>query len=95
MRKRKSDAGGWRSLRLTAVQRRPHPSRHFPDLNFNQMVLKAVFTGVPVSRIVGLAARASSDLARMAEAYASERRAAGRPVPSDVGHIRDLARSTA
>ena len=62
----------------------PYPARYFPEHNFNQMVLKAFFTGVAVQRIEGLAARRSPELVRMAEAYASERRAAGRPVPADL-----------
>ena len=33
----------------------PYPSRYFPEHNFNQMVLKAFFTGVAVKRIEGLA----------------------------------------
>lgn len=63
------------------------PSRHFPDLGFNQMVLKAIFIEVPVERIEGLDARVTPELARMAASYASERRAAGRPVPEDVDLI--------
>jgi hypothetical protein len=62
----------------------PYPARHFPEHNFNQMVLKSFFTGTPVQRIEGLATRRSPELARMAEAYASERRAAGRTVPADL-----------
>lgn len=62
----------------------PYPPRHFPEHNFNQMVLKSFFTGVAVQRIEGLAARRTPELMRMAEAYASERRAAGRPVPADL-----------
>jgi hypothetical protein len=62
----------------------PYPMRFFPEHNFNQMVLKSFFTGVAVKRIEGLAARRSAELVRMAEAYASERRAAGRPVPPDL-----------
>ena len=62
----------------------PYPMRHFPEHNFNQMVLKSFFTGVAVQRIEGLAARRSPELVRMAEAYASERRAAGRSVPADL-----------
>jgi hypothetical protein len=65
----------------------PYPSRYFPELNFNQMVLKAIFTGASVDRIVGLYDRITPDLVRMVEAYASERRAAGRPVPDDVDKI--------
>jgi len=48
-------------------------------------VLKALFIGVALSRIVGLDRRRGAELARMAAVYAAERRAAGRPVPSDIG----------
>jgi hypothetical protein len=65
----------------------PFPAAHFPELNFNQLVMKAVFIEAPVGRIEGLAARRTPELVRMAEDYASERRAAGRPVPADVGLI--------
>jgi hypothetical protein len=63
----------------------PYPSTCFPDLNFNQMVLKALFTGVALARIVGLSDRVTPELTRMADDYASERRAAGRTVPADIG----------
>jgi hypothetical protein len=63
----------------------PYPARHFPERNFNQMVLKALFNRVALSRIVGLAGRLNPDLTRMAADYAAERRAAGRDVPSDIG----------
>lgn len=62
----------------------PYPARHFPDRNFNQMVLKAMFNGVALARIHGLPARANRDLARMATDYAAERRAAGRSIPPDL-----------
>jgi hypothetical protein len=62
----------------------PFPARWFPEPNFNQLVLKAFFVGVPVRRIEGLASRRGPELVRMALAYASERRAAGRSVPSDL-----------
>ena len=62
----------------------PYPAQHFPQHAFNQMVLKAVFTGVAVGRISGLESRLDRDLARMAADYAQERRAAGRPVPPDL-----------
>jgi hypothetical protein len=63
----------------------PYPAQHFPERNFNQMVLKALFNGVALSRVVGLASRLNADLTRMAGDYADERRAAGRAVPSDIG----------
>lgn len=69
----------------------PYAARYFPDHNFNQLVLKAFFTGVPVARIHGLEQRRSPELARMAQDYASERRAAGRPVPPDL-HLVEGAR---
>jgi hypothetical protein len=65
----------------------PYPERHFPELEFNQMVIKAIFLEVPVSRIEGLGRRNGPELRRMAKDYASERRAAGRPIPSDVDLI--------
>jgi hypothetical protein len=62
----------------------PLPADEFPDLNFNQLVLKALFNGVALSRIVGLSRRLGPELARMAADYAAERRAAGRSVPADI-----------
>jgi hypothetical protein len=65
----------------------PYPALHFPELNFNQMVLKALFTGVALARILGLEGRVTPELSRMAADYASERRAAGRSVPPDIGTL--------
>jgi hypothetical protein len=65
----------------------PFPAAHFPDLNYNQLVMKAVFIEAAVARIEGLAARRNPELLRMAHDYASERRAASRPVPADVALI--------
>src|SRR5258706_2370923 len=62
----------------------PYPGRYFPDLNFNQLVLKAMFNGISLARIVGLNGRSNSELSRMALDYAAERRAAGRSVPADL-----------
>jgi hypothetical protein len=65
----------------------PLPAARFPEPSFNQMVLKAVFTGLALGRIIGLDARRTPELARMAGDYASERRAAGRPVPADLARL--------
>jgi hypothetical protein len=62
----------------------PFPADRFPDSNMNQMVLKAMFNGVALARIVRLGERAGPELARMAADYAAERRAAGRSVPADI-----------
>jgi hypothetical protein len=59
------------------------PARWLPAHAFDQMVLKALFLGVPLGRVDGLASRTTPELVRMVEAFASERRAAGRPVPED------------
>lgn len=65
----------------------PLPAASFSDASFNQMVLKAIFMGVPVTGIVDLQRRATPELARMVQGYASERQAAGRSVPADVDHV--------
>ncbi len=65
----------------------PYPATYFPELNFNQMVLKALFLGVAVERIAGLEQRVTLDLQRMAMDYASERQAAGRSIPGDVRRL--------
>jgi len=62
----------------------PYPARYFPELNFNQMVLKALFNNVALERIVGLGGRLNPELSRMADDYAAEREAAGRAVPVDL-----------
>lgn len=71
----------------------PYPVRHFPDLYWNQMILKAVFTDVPLGRVAGLAGRRSADLARMAADYARERESAGRSVPADLARLTSPHRS--
>ncbi|HEX9298118.1 MAG TPA: EboA domain-containing protein [Thermoanaerobaculia bacterium] len=65
----------------------PFPADEFSELAFNQLVLKAFFTGVAMSRIVGLERRLNPELARMAQDYAAERRAAGRSVPADIDAV--------
>jgi hypothetical protein len=67
----------------------PFPGRHLSEEAFNQMVLKCLFNGIPLGRIEGLAGRRTPELVRMVEGYASERRAAGRPVPADAALILD------
>jgi hypothetical protein len=61
----------------------PFLAEHFPPLNFNQAIMKAIFMEVPIHRVTDLLRRITPELSRMAKSYASERRAAGRPVPND------------
>lgn len=65
----------------------PYPAAHFADLNFGQMIMKALFTGAPLSRIQHWQKRTTLDLQRMARDFAAERSAAGRQVPDDVALI--------
>jgi hypothetical protein len=67
----------------------PYPAAYFPEASFNQLIMKAVFTEVPLARILGLMSRHTPELARMAGDYASERRAAGRTVPPDLALLID------
>ena len=62
----------------------PYPAAFFPERNFNQLVLKAMFNGIALARIVGLESRRNSELSRMAADYAAERTAARRAVPVDI-----------
>ena len=62
----------------------PYPARHFDDLAWRQLVLKAIFVGAPLWRVHGLDRRLSPELARMALDFADERRSAGRPVPPEL-----------
>ncbi len=71
----------------------PFPAAHFPDDNFNQLVLKAVFMGVPVEQIDGLSGRVSEELLRMADDFAAERTAAARSVPADIRRLHQLLES--
>jgi hypothetical protein len=67
-----------------------YAARYFDEASFNQMVLKAVFVGLRLARVVGLRERCGSELARMARDFANERRAAGRSVPEDLDLISSI-----
>jgi hypothetical protein len=62
----------------------PYPARHLADAAFGQIVVKALSNGIALSRIAGLASRRGPELSRMVQAFASERLAAGRPLPPDL-----------
>jgi hypothetical protein len=68
----------------------PFPRKHFDEPSFNQLVMKALFLGVTARGILGLERRVTSELTRMLGDYRSERVAAGRPVPHDLGWIMAL-----
>jgi hypothetical protein len=62
----------------------PYPADHFDEAVYNQMVVKCVFSGVPIETVVGLEERRSAELVRMMRDLVSERRAAGRLLPDAV-----------
>ncbi|MCY2960913.1 MAG: EboA domain-containing protein [Planctomycetota bacterium] len=62
----------------------PLPVRHFDDLAWRQLVIKAVFVGAPLWRVYGLDTRLDAELARMALDLVEERRAAGRRVQPEL-----------
>lgn len=64
-----------------------YPGCYFPESNFNQMVLKAIYTGVSLRRILGLPDRITPTLKGMASDHIKERTAAGRPVHEDIALI--------
>jgi hypothetical protein len=64
-----------------------YPSKYFDNLAWNQMVLKALFVGSPLSQIYGLEQRANPQLAQMLSDYASERQAAKRTVAPELWQL--------
>jgi hypothetical protein len=66
------------------AHRNPYPSEHFGETAWNQMVLKALFVGSRLDRIVGIDARANAVLAQMLRDYAHERWAAKRVISPEL-----------
>ena len=62
----------------------PYPARHFEDVGWRQMAIKALFLGSPLWRVHGLDGRLDEELARMALDLVEERSSAGRPIPADL-----------
>lgn len=65
----------------------PYPSAHFPEANWNQLVLKSIFMQRPIYRIQGLDERRNQALAEIASDFAHERWAAGRPVMPELWRL--------
>ena len=66
------------------AHRNPYPSEELAETAWNQMVLKALFVGSRLDRIVGLDARANESLAQMLRDYAHERWAATRVISPEL-----------
>jgi hypothetical protein len=80
------EAGRTNNLEILAALTldNPYPASFFTNQAFNQMVLKGLFLGLAIERIVGIEQRANTDLSRMCENYVVERELAGRKVPEDI-----------
>ncbi len=65
----------------------PFPANYFPEGNWNQMVLKAVFMQRPLYRVQGLEERRNLPLANIASDFAHERWAAGRLVMAEIWRL--------
>jgi hypothetical protein len=65
----------------------PFPSTYFPEANWNQMVLKAIFMQRPLYRIQNLDKRRNLSLAAIARDFAHERWAAGRDVMPELWRL--------
>lgn len=74
---------------LVAAAVGPYAAAHLDPHGWRHAVLKCLFTGVPVKAVDGLARRSRGDaeLSRMLADFASERIAAGRPVPAGLHHV--------
>lgn len=62
----------------------PYPAAFFPELNFNQLVLKSLFMGLDISQITNLTHRLNPKLSNMCFAYAVEQALADRMPPASI-----------
>lgn len=76
--------------RLIAAALGPYARAHLDQYRWRQAVLKCLFTGIPLHKVAGIDERRDVELARMAQGFAIERRAAGRPVPADLWLVATL-----
>jgi hypothetical protein len=64
-----------------------YPAAHFPEANWNQLVLKSIFMQRPIYRIHHLDVRRNQALAEIASDFAHERWAAGRSVMPELWRL--------
>jgi hypothetical protein len=59
----------------------PFPARHYDELAWNKLYMKAAFLGLPLERMHGFSARENAELSRMALHYIEQQESAGRSFP--------------
>lgn len=84
------DALRTNDTRLVAAALGIYSARHLDDASWRHGVLKALFVGIPVADVAGLAERADAELRRMVLDYSAERVAAGRDISADVDTVLSL-----
>lgn len=86
------DALRTNDTRLVAAAVGPYGAAHLDAHGWRHAVLKCLFTEVPVEALdrLGERARGDTELARMLRDFATERTAAGRPVPTGLRTVLDL-----
>ena len=65
----------------------PYPSRHYNELAWNKLYMKAVFIDVPLAQMIGVEARHNAELARMALEYVEQQESAGRRFPNEIWQV--------
>lgn len=83
-RAREAVRSGMKPVFEAVAHGNPYPGEVFAEQDWNQMVVKAIFIGASLWPIQGLDRRGNPELARMLVALAQERRAAGRPISSEI-----------
>jgi hypothetical protein len=73
-----------RAVFVAIAHHNPYPSEQLNEDQWNQLVLKCQFLGVPLNPVAGLDERANPKLAKMLVDYAHERWAAKRPVSPEL-----------
>jgi len=83
-RAREAIRSGMKPVFEALAHRNPYPAEAFAEDHWNQMIVKAVFTGSSLWPIQGLDQRGNPRLASMMVALAQERWAAGRPISPEI-----------
>jgi hypothetical protein len=73
--------------RLVAAALGGFAARELDQHGWRHGVLKALFMGIPLEAVAGIDERGDAELARMAAALITERRAAGRDISADMTRI--------